>query len=757
MVYLSPPYHIVEGVSILADHSDPLQFYYLPFAPHLTTINDNGDEIPQIQLIKYRGNAGDGGFLNFDVNLGITEDQLDTIKSKLYSLFDLNDEPRLAPVPLVDGSVKLMILGKETGDGNNTGTGPEFVVDIAHSAKPALYGNNQASFSVKLDQAGVVTVEQALQGELTPIGIVYSLDYLALRPAYSVQVKAEWDRVQEHLNQKFGGKGLFFSTQIDKVVDELIESKAITLEVDSFIPPGEDASNLLGRLEQSINEVKDMVLESFFEPSLDPTPVKEKKEGTLDKLVSLGSRMHAAVMSGGVTEYIPSFSFSKKEYKRVDQKRIAVNMTERTTVKRSIFPQAHLQGLFKLLREEQHDLSRFVIPVDLDHDFFERRKINVISRADFDRDKIESINVKLDYDGDMQNVLLDKQNLKKPVSWTSVMSGGQMKTDVEISFDVNFKDISSSERPLKLSSEEETVNFENLEIRPHSLYDILPIPIIANNVPWDIYPDVDVYVRYKDPDNHIDIEEHFSLNKEKSEDKWNLFLIDPLIKDFEYKIIYRAEDHRNIEQGWKQNSEEEVVVKDPFPIKRQLNVVPAINWEEVSLVFVDVRYEDKANNIREDYNLEFSSNKKTSQTVIVRRFEDPEHRFLSYRTTIIYNDGIVKEFPTSITLDNRAIITGNMMGNRIVTIHPQKEDFSDYGIEKIEVFLKYEDEEGKFSFLDSFHFRSHEDRNRFFEFKYANSQQKEYDYMVEYTHENGLSRTTDWEKSNEDTLVISLD
>jgi hypothetical protein len=44
-----------------------------PMAPKLTMVKDptSSDLTPQIQLMKYRGMAGDGGFLNFDCNLGL--------------------------------------------------------------------------------------------------------------------------------------------------------------------------------------------------------------------------------------------------------------------------------------------------------------------------------------------------------------------------------------------------------------------------------------------------------------------------------------------------------------------------------------------------------------------------------------------------------------------------------------------------------------------------------------------------------------
>src|SRR5262249_58179009 len=115
------------------------------------------------------------------------------------------DKPRLAPVPLLDGSVRMMLFGQESpappasAGGAATspppapppaaGTAPpKFVLRIDHAAKPALYGDNQAAFSVQLDQYGTAVLEQALKGEMAPVAVVYALDYLGLRPAFSVRL-----------------------------------------------------------------------------------------------------------------------------------------------------------------------------------------------------------------------------------------------------------------------------------------------------------------------------------------------------------------------------------------------------------------------------------------------------------------------------------------------------------------------------------------------------------------------------------------
>jgi len=752
MVYLEPPFHVIEGVSILSDHADPLQFYYLPLFPHLTVLEDSvaGVEIPQIQLIKYRGDAGNGGFLNFDVNLGIKQDHLEDIRRELRNLHDLDEDPRLAPVPLLDGAVKLMMLGRESGQ--IAETDPKFVVKMQHHAKPSLYGTNQASFSVQLDKAGVVVVEKALKGELAPIGVVYSLDYLALRPAYSVRVVADWDRIQKHLEESFGVDVIFFSAQIDNIVDELVENQAIVIEIDNFIPPGEDASELRGRLEQAVNEVKDMVLENFFAPSLDP--IQREQEDDWDRAADFGNRMHRSAASGGLSE--TGFTYKKMDMTRIDKKRLSVNMTERTTVKRSIYPQAHLQGLFRILRDGNVDLDRFILTVDLDDEWFKKRRVKIISRANFDRDAVQSLNVKLSYQGRSQNVILDSGSPTADLVWNSVMRNGQMIRDLQASYTVHFKDVDSAERPLRLSSAKEEIDTDNYEIRPHELFSLVPINILGLDFPWKIYPHVEVKVKYSDELNNINIDDTFILEETKPEVKWNLFTMNPELNVFKYQLIYRGADHRDIEMPWVETDAEEITIRDPFPIKRKLQVVPAFRWSGVNVVFVDITYHDKENDVKEEYSLEFTAEDKKPKTIEVKRLKNPKYRFIDYKTIIIYDDGRVQEVPTSTTLDNRVILTPQMKGHKIITVRPSIASFEDNRIKEMEVLLKYEDANAGLSYMDSFKFRSHLDHPRYFEFDFADTQQRKYQYQVFYTHTNGLQRSTDWVSVQDDFLTVEL-
>lgn len=748
MIYLEPPFYQIEGVSIFADHADPMQFYYLPMKPHLTTRWDETleSDIPQLQLIKYRAqeNKG-GGFLNFDVNLGMETAQFSKIQRKIRTLFSLDDQPRLAPVPLVDGTVKLMILGRDSSASRED---TEFVLEMSHHAKPALYGDNQASFSVELDAQGVVLIEKALQGELAPIGVVYSLDYLAMRPAYSVRVSANWERVQEHFEKSMGGGFIFFSAQVDEVVDELIENQGIIIEVDNFIPPGVDAAELRARLDQAVVEVKEMVLENFFEPTLPPMPTAAEDKNDLDKGLDAFERLLLISTSGGM-----GFKFREVDITRIDKKRLDVNMTERTTVLKSIHPQAHLEGLFRFLRDTNQSLDRLVLNVDLDDPWFQQRRVRVISRANFLKDNIESVNVKLRYKDSVQNTILDRNKTEDSLAWNSEIIDEVALREVAVNYEVSFRDVDSSERPLSLESPIEVIDLDNYEVRPHELYSLVPVPITALDFPWELFPNIEVRLRYRDPDNNIEMEDTQILYEQKPEFTWRFFRMKGGPDTFEYQLIFRAADHQDLELPWTPTDSQQLVIRDPFPEKRHLQIVPAFNWREVDFVFVDVKYEDDDNEVYEVYTLTFSEDQKRPKKVGIQRMVNPQHRLLSYRTTIVYNDGRVQECLPQETLSERAIITTRSQGRRIISVQPEALAFEE-GIKEVEVFLQYKDESNEHVFVDTFSFRDHEDRARYFEFDFSDRLKSEYSYYLVYKYDNGLQRTTEWTNGNGDKLIF---
>src|SRR5438105_11923676 len=109
MVYLGGKSFYYNGITLLPDYSDPLQWYFMPLNPHFT----QQDGKLALSFLKFRGDAGSGGFLDFDCDLGIDQKTLDDVSAQLQADASLNDQPRLAPLPLLDGTVKVVLLGQQ--------------------------------------------------------------------------------------------------------------------------------------------------------------------------------------------------------------------------------------------------------------------------------------------------------------------------------------------------------------------------------------------------------------------------------------------------------------------------------------------------------------------------------------------------------------------------------------------------------------------------------------------------------------------
>ncbi len=760
MLYLAPPFQIIDGISIFRDHEDELQYYYMPLYPHLTTVKDSitGVEVPQIQLIKYRGEAGNGGFLNFDVNLGIKDEKLQELTASIKSLEQLDGTPRIAPIPLLDGSVKLMMLGKQSPDPtddtnpapvNDETTGPDFVISMQHYAKPALYGSNQAAFSVQLDEAGVVVIEKAMQGEIAPIGVVYSLDYMCLRDGYKVSVTADWERVQKHLDESFSVDAIVYNSTVDKVVDELIEDKAIDMQIDKMFISDDSTNAMEARMDEAINQIKDMVLENFFEPSLEP--IEKKGDDTIHDV----GRVATIIASGGVSEK-KLFSYKKTDITRIDKKKLNVNFSERTAIIRSIYPQGHLEGLFTVLRQPGIGISRFVIPVELDNPWFQKRKVNVIARTDFDSDNIESLNVSLTYDGVSKNVLLDKSNTSEQIHWLSKIVDDRMVQDVTCQYTVNFKKTDGLERPSSVTSAPEIIEVENYEVRPREIYGNTPIAILALNFPWDHYSHVEVAIKYTDEENDIRTDEYFLLDTEKKEALWQLFSLDPTKNVFAYQLKYRGIDHRDIITPWQESTEENIIIRDPFPDKRIINFVPAVDWEDVRDIFVDVVYIDNENDIRENHSISFNATDSSPKTISIKHFKNPEARIISFKITFIYSNGKVLEAPTCQTMSDRVFITTAIRGHRIILINPSGIAFKDNKIKEAKLQIRYENEDATISYSDSFSFVSENDPPRYFEYDFVDPDNSDAKYRLELLFENGMKKTGNWLEAKNDSLTLTV-
>ena len=748
----------IDGITIFPDHADPLQFYYMPLAPHLTTVAaGQGVENPQFSLIRFRGTAGNGGFLNFDVNLGIAPDRLEHLKLRVQQQSGLNDPVRLGPLTVIDGSVRLIMLDAEDPAPRPPGAGPapaaapatglRFVEKISHAAKPSLYGDNQAAFSVQLTEEGVDVMEKSMAGEILPIAVIYSLDYLGLRPAYSVRLNIDWGRTQKHMVESFGVDTMFVSSEISSAVDKLIDNRVITLEVDSFVT--DDDTAVASRRDAAIAQVKAMMTDAFFTPSLPPwTPAAASQwSQDLQKVGDVIGMIAAGPAASQMNKSL--FSYKKTDYTRTDRKSLNVNLSERVTIKRSIFPQAHLAGMFEMFQQPGFDRTRYVIDVDLDNPWFKRRRLGVSTLTDFDSDHIGAINVRAQYGAEPKNLILSKAATTGAFEWASQLDGNTMKMPLDISYDVTFAGVDATERPRSLTAAKRVEVGEAMVIDPRELYTISTVPVVATEVPWAAYPQVEVHLRYADPANNLAETEVLRLSKDVPQGSWDMFVLDTTNRGFDYKLIYRAADHIDHETEWQVEEDGTVTVTDPFPRKRQISVVSALSWAEVDRCFVDLSYKDSTTGATQSQSLELIEGDH-AKTVIFE-LSDPTSQRVDYSGLILYKDGRTVEIPPSTTLSPRILVNAEMKGHRLVEVRPP--DLAAAHLVKVTADLRYEDFARNLSFAESYVFESGT-LPKVFEYDYADPNHAQFEMRTAFVFDNGLQKKRDWQPMDQPVVTL---
>ncbi|MGA4844263.1 hypothetical protein [Streptomyces sp. G45] len=743
MLQEKPPYYRIDDTLILGDHADPRQFYCMPLAPRFVTRVDGAVEVPSFQLVKFRSETFSGGFADFDVHLGLTPAELADVTAALKSLAGLSATPLVSPLPVIDGSVSLMLFGHDDAGGGEADGDPVFVRTARHAAKPSLYGDNRAAFSVELDERGTTVLDRAMRGELSPIGVVYSLDYLALRPAYHVKLAIDWDRVQDILDTSFGHEGLFDSVRIQDVMERLEEERAIVYEVDTFVPEDDETGTFAQRRDAAAARARDMITDAFFESSL--APLREEPDGW--------DRAREVVGAFAPSRSTPSgaFTYRRTHYSRVDRKRLDVDLSERTTVRRTIYPQGHLSGLFREFGAGL-DPDRLIISVDADDPWFKRRRLKVVSQADFVHDPVRSLTASATYGGTVKTVRLDAQHTEGEMSWPSALSGGAMVQPVDLTFTVDLVPSDDGERPGRLSSQPVRVLGDTVAIEPRDLFAQEPIPLLTRpGFPFDRYPYVDVRLRYDDPEHRIRQDDVVRLSAQRPDATWHRFLVGAPAGPVLAEVTYRGADQRDHVLPSAPLAAPQLDVADPFPARLRVTVVSALDFTQVERAWVDFAYDDAAHGVHAEDTVEIDADTPVIRPFVVDRV-DPRAALVRYRMTLLMRDSTVFEGPWSTTLRPRVFVRADLRGHRAVTLRSPG-DFAAKGLERIRVEARAQDPVAGLSFADAFDFTG-PGSTGVFEFDFVDPARDSYDLKVRRFFRNGLSEEQDWSRFDDDAVTV---
>ncbi|MCU0459077.1 MAG: hypothetical protein MUE37_08315 [Bacteroidales bacterium] len=389
---------MINGIQLLQDNTNPLEYYYLPQYPKLAK---NEDGSLEFLCIKYVGanKESSGGLFHALIEY--------TLPDSLVSLIGRELEQQkpgaviVGPVPLMQafndgqqgvGSFQVVsaILSKEGGQ-------DKFNRTVITSGHAPLAPGSKAVVASLLTPEGATLLWNSMQGTTSDVSVTIQAYYEAAVKAYNAVVKAEMSTVYEHFSRVYGVQQEYTKRQLRRIVDELKQNGTLSVEVF-------DRTSALGikdnDLDAILQLVTDKLVEIMFnaesgwsqeperEVAVEPGQFKGRQNESWFSRTFLGSKD---------TKYYTDNQYVMKKREDIRTKTFYLNLSQSTTVKVPVYSSGNLGGLFGSMD------SRYFRIVDMNDPAFQIRDLHFQIDGDYvdsfqDLINFVSVNFRKKYD-----------------------------------------------------------------------------------------------------------------------------------------------------------------------------------------------------------------------------------------------------------------------------------------------------------------------------------------------------------------------
>ena len=749
----------IEGITLFRDYNSSSRLYYLPRFPRLS--REAGE--PLFQLLIYRRDITDnpafregdrlgGGFLTMTVDLGVPESTLKAIREQLSG--QVGRDIELTPVPFDQGSVRVTALGTTSGatEGEQATTGARFVERILGSAKPSLYGDNRAVFSMELSQEGALLMRASLEDAgASQVAVVYDLDYRGLMPAYQAKIKIHFQQSYSYLRNRFTMNTLYFKTDIDAEVEKLTKQGSIQiLEVDFG---GMEPAAAAQSREKLNNLAKELATWAFFKPSLQPGNVLAVDRGQLvaadptqaaqavaagfsqpleplansrggvggtsgprlqgqsgdDRTARAGGRPlpteTAAPSEGtGSTESRPltaverwnqlgrpQAAFLMRSLTQEESQDIEYNLFQVSATKRTAAP----QGQIRLVSGDAKLAGR-IKEVDLNSPFFERITGSVTTNADLGAVGVSSMVVKLRYgvrdDGsapkDSTEFVFTAAGQKGNYSF---MLDRRFSMELEYQIVVKYQSgFAIGDPALDAVSPWIRTTTRNLDVDPASVQAVFPVELTVAQVDWNAVSSVECTLRYDDQSPASIKQATAVLTQQKTQAKFHIRPLDPQRRKYTLITNYQFKDGQSSQIEALGEGEKTFVLNQPTQLAVPITIIGSDPLKHFSKMVVELSYKPAGGVPEQQKLLTFSSNGET-QTWTVFRSSIAEKPNYQYRLTLFATNGAEtrKDWQTS---SDQLLVVGERFESLLeVSVRMLVPDFRAVGLLGAKLRLDFKD------------------------------------------------------------------
>ena len=298
------------------------------------------------------------------------------------------------------------------------------------------------------------------------------------------------------------------------------------------------------------------------------------------------------------------------------------------------------QGFFGLLLSDLQEKDKHFVEVDLDDPFFRVFTVTLDAPIDFQRIGLHSAQVALDYGaaGDEVNhkhgdFVFDAQHTeeKKFEVFMNADRDTSYRYSVQFHFDPN-----SDWQGEKFSYElpPKTTEDRTLLLNPFEMIGFLEVRVFPNHMDAAVIESTDVHMTYQPPDGAPVQEKIINVIPGSAQQFWRLRLDNPNARDYSYRFVHHLKDGTVREELPVTTRATALPVDDPFVRPLKVDFVPTFDPTTTRLVFIDVEYDDQANNYHREERLTLQGNAVDPVQLNISLI-DPNQRTYRYRLTFV--------------------------------------------------------------------------------------------------------------------------
>ncbi|MET0789213.1 MAG: hypothetical protein ABWY33_08225 [Cellulomonas sp.] len=606
MLALSPPYPVVDGYALLPDHADPGLWYVLPSAPQLAV----RDGIPALSLTQYLGQGAgaakvSGGILSLTTQLFVPPDVLEALPARLADVRGVAGSAlRVVPAPLDTGTVELVVLGQTSTPPTEGSAAPggTFEVRFAGGGRPSMGGTQDATFQLVLNEAAAEMIGACLDLPEQPVIVTYAMTFAALRPAFTIDIHADWAKIYSSLKTKLTTNAWYVAADVETAITSAFEESG--LRIDTVVEgTGEGAR---AAAERTRTQLTDWVLDKLFQPMIPPPSTGEQVAAVVDDVVSSLTRA-----------IIPGASFRLKAVDESSVRRMDLRARERVAEVRDLRPQGTLGGLLNALRVDEKGEVRPTWPAVRQHlvqqvelSGFPRLEVGVEVVDRFASDRLRSVQVEVaraPLDPAAEPAVDAELTFTAPgqhKDWVvNLLEEAQRETVWDRPYvyrvSADFDPSSPVRPPGQAVSAWRTRQSTDLVVDPREAYAVTDVTVtVAPLFSFALFPAVTVELR---PGSAAaaPATARVQLDADHPLQHWSFA---SLPDDVSYSS--RATYHRPPEAGgdvvspWSSAVEPFCSLPDPMPEKLTVTFFVDLPWAELAAALLQVRYQDEAAGVR---------------------------------------------------------------------------------------------------------------------------------------------------------------